>query len=137
MGSGGLVITKLPTKESSRNYISDHEEDDEEEKGERTSRRTKTKISYEEGDVDILEHAIGEISEPEERKIKDKSKEMKKSDSVSTDSSVMLSDNDEEDNNKVDNLKGDDDQDSSDNGVKSFQLLSGGKKLDVVVLFDN
>ena len=45
---------------------------------------------------------------------------MKKSDSVSTDSPVMLSDNDEEDNNKVDNLKGDDDQDSSDNGVKSF-----------------
>merc|ERR1712227_1072670 len=122
MGSGGLVITKLPTKESSRNYISDHEEDDEEEKGERTSRRTKTKISYEEGDVDILEHAIGEISEPEERKIKDKSKEMKKSDSVSADSPVMLSDND---------------QDSSDNGVKSFQLLSGGKKLDVVMLFDN
>ena len=69
--------------------------------------------------------------------MKDKSKEMKKSDSVSTDSPVMLSDNDEEDNNKVDNLKGDDDQDSSDNGVKSFQLLSGGKKLDVVMLFDN
>lgn len=65
---------------------------------------------------------------------------MKKTDSVSTDSPVMLSDNDEgadNDNNSGDNLKGDGDQDSSDNGVKSFQLLSGGKKLDVVMLFDN
>ena len=62
---------------------------------------------------------------------------MKKSDSVSTDSSVVLSDNEDDNDSNVDNLKGDGDQESSENGVKSFQLLSGGKKLDVVMLFDN
>ena len=62
---------------------------------------------------------------------------MKKSDSVSTDSSVVLSDNEDDNESNGDNLKGDGDQESSENGVKSFQLLSGGKKLDVVMLFDN
>jgi len=133
--SGGLIITKVPKKEGSQNYISDHEEDEEEEERER-SRRTRTKITYEEGDVDILEHAIGEITAPEDKKNSD-AKEMKKSDSVSTDSSVVLSDNEDDNESNADNLKGDGDQESSENGVKSFQLLSGGKKLDVVMLFDN
>merc|ERR1719450_233983 len=101
--SGGLVITKVPKKEGSQNYISDHEEDEEEEERER-SRRTKTKITYEEGDVDILEHAIGEITAPEDKKNSD-AKEMKKSDSVSTDSSVVLSDN-EDDNDKGNDSNG-------------------------------
>ena len=44
-------------------------------------------------------------------------------------SPAVVSDDDDHENNKVNGESG--------NGVKSFQLMSGEKKLDVIMLFDN
>ena len=46
-----------------------------------------------------------------------------------SESPAVVSDNDDHENNKVNS--------ENSNGVKSFQLMSGEKKLDVIMLFDN